>query len=278
MNGEFLRGEVYWVCLDDSIGNEEKTGRPGVIISANGLNEKEGRVTIAFLSTAGFSSANRPSIIAPKGDRQRVLCDQLRTVDVSRLNKYMFTCTESEMTRITGALACTLCIPTPKQEKKAPTDDSVVESMRAEIDMWRKMYEKTMDQLVELRVATVVAQRTNRVVAVETAAEKELIVDDIVPEEVPVVKHGLVEPDPGFEEEPKKRKKNDIVWDGVKVNINTVKTGKELHQKIGIATRTAEEIVRVRKTVGNYSSVDDLLALDNFGQRCMKRYGHMLEV
>ena len=300
MNGEFLRGEVYWICLDDSIGGEERTGRPAVVISTNGLNRQNDTVTVAYMSTTGFAAATRPSVINPQTNKRiRVLCEQLRTLDKSRLNKYMYTITEDEMIRVEGALACTLGLPMPKGKgKEVPAaaqkqEDKDSAAMKLEIDMWRRMYEKTMDQLVELRVAQAVAQRTNRVVVVETAAEKEhpeVIVDDIVPEEVPepkVVKHGLVEPDPGFEEEsvpeepkqkPKKPKTEKAAWDGVKVNINTVASGRELMRRTGMSQRSASEIVRVRDVVGKYEKIEDLLALDQFGQIAMKRYGHMLTV
>lgn len=260
MDGEILRGEVYWVCLDDSVGYEEKTGRPGVVISANGLNEKEGKVTIAYTSKQGFALPTCPSIVDPQGGRMRVLCDQLRTVDKSRLSRYMFTLEKSELIRVTGALACALCIPVPKNDSKSipPENDDKITSLRCEADMWRRMYEKVMDQLVEIRVAS-----------------------DNVRKEKTVVKSALVEPDAGYEDKvvpTKKPKKEKSTWNGIKVNVNTVSTADELTRLTGICSRTAGEIVRTRKIVGPYKSVEDLLALESFGKIAMKRYGHMLEV
>lgn len=260
MDGEILRGEVYWVCLDDSIGCEEKTGRPGVVVSANGLNEKIEGVTIAFTTQQSFASPTRPSIADPQGGRMRVLCEQLRTVDVSRLSRYMFTLDNSEMIRVTGALACALCTPIPKNEPKSiiPENDDKIASLRCESDMWRRMYEKVMDQLAEMRIAA-----------------------DSVQKEKAVVKSALVEPDIGYEDEvvpTKKPKKEKTVWSGVKVNINTVPSARELTRSTGINLRTAGEIIRVRSVVGPYKSVEDLLALEHFGKTAMNRYGHMLEV
>lgn len=261
MNGEYLRGEVYWICLDDSVGGEEKTGRPGVIVSADGLNEKSESVTIAFLSKQGFNTATRPSIADPKGGRQRVLCDQLRTVDKSRLTKYMHTLDKSELVRVTGALACTFCIAPPRPEEKREPEDNDQTALRCEADMWHRMYEKVMDQLVEIRVAADMAKKTVK------------------------PKPALPEPDLGFEEEepklpeePKPKKNEKTVWDGVKVNVNTVPSATELKNRTGMAMNTALEIIKTRKIVGKYDKLDDLLALDKFGERSMKRYGHMLTV
>jgi mRNA interferase MazF len=266
MNGEILRGEVYWVCLDDSVGGEEKTGRPAVVVSANGVNDKQDAVVVAFISKQGFASATRPSIVDPKGERKRVLCDQLRTVDRSRLDRYMYTIEDSELIRVTGALASTLCIPTTMTQKNvAPAQNDELPALRAEIDMWKRMYSLVMDQLVEARVTAAVAERMRG-------------------EEKPVIKSGLKEPDLGYEEseEPKPTEKKKTSkkpgWDGVKVNINTVRTAKELKEKTGMSIKTANEIIATRKAVGNYEKVEDLLALEHFGNTSMKRYRHMLEV
>ena len=284
MNGEILRGEVYWVCLDDSVGSEEKTGRPAVVVSADGINSKMNVVTVAFLTTgASMALPSRPTVVSPTGVKRRVLCEQLRTIDKSRLDHYDSTLSESEMIRVTGALAGVMCIPlpvsNPKPIVKSDAEETIT-SLRCEAEMWRRMYEKTMDQLVELRVNTAVARLTER--AMEPVLEP-LVQEPI---EKSIVKSALVEPDLGFEEESenpeskqgKKRQKNSIEWDGVKVNVNTVPTAVELRNRTGMALNTAQEIIKTRKIVGKYDTLKDLLALDKFGERSMKRYGHMLEV
>lgn len=274
MNGEILRGEVYWVCIDDSVGDEEKTGRPAVVISGNGLNEKQNTVVVAFLSLSGFASAARPSISGPDGKRRRVLCDQIRTVDKSRLTKYESKLDESELIRVTGALAAVMNIPLAVSKKEVPKyQDDELPALKAELDMWKRMYTLTMDQLVELRVNAAINERTKPVAETPCVAPKTPI------------KKGLVEPDLGYEEDPLPEKKTKTpkkteasVWDGIKVNINTVKTAKELKEKTGMALKTANEIVATRKVLGKYEELEDLLALDHFGKTSMKRYGHMLEV
>lgn len=161
-NETYLRGDVYWICLDDSIGAEEMTGRPAVIVSADGINEKEEKVVVAFLTKQSFSTPHRPTVDDPtsKGTKSRVLCDQLRTVDKKRLTRYMWSLSAPELVRVTGALACTLCIPTPKNEiKTEPSLENDTTSLRCEADMWRRLYEKTMDQLVELKMTNDLANK-----------------------------------------------------------------------------------------------------------------------
>ncbi len=61
-----------------------------------------------------------------------------------------------------------------------------------------------------------------------------------------------------------------------KVNVNKA-TAKEL-QDIGLNKRSAQEIVSHRSKNGDYTKLEDLLVLKWFGNTCMKRYGHLLEV
>ena len=61
-----------------------------------------------------------------------------------------------------------------------------------------------------------------------------------------------------------------------KVNVNKASM-KELVD-IGLNKRSAQNIVSHRKKNGDYSKLEDLLNLEHFGNTCMKRYGHLLEV
>lgn len=272
------RGEVWWVGAGINVGSEVAMGRPGVIVSSDTGNEKSRTAIVVYMTTKPLWGNVTPKVRV--GDNSRwVLCHQLTTVDQSRLERKDGALTPEDMAKVDAGLTVALDVTTTPEPKQS--DD--VTALRCEIDLWRRMYETTMDQLVELKVAQVVAQRTNRVVMVEAPEKKSehvgLIVDDLVPE-TRVVKSALVEPDPGFEEEsaPEEPKKSKVVWDGVKVNVNTVVSGQELKRRTGMNTRTATEIVKTRDVVGNYEKLEDLLALDHFGDLSMKRYGHMLTV
>lgn len=84
------RGEVYWVNLEPVIGSEIAKTRPAVIISNDTGNEHADRVIVAPITSrrdnkiypievgleAGEAGLPRPS---------KVVLDQIRTVDKSRL-------------------------------------------------------------------------------------------------------------------------------------------------------------------------------------------------
>jgi len=82
----FLRGEVYWVNLDPTIGSEIQKTRPALVVSPDDMNAALPRVIIAPITSAGQPLGCRPEVKL-KGKAARVLLDQLRCVDKARLGR-----------------------------------------------------------------------------------------------------------------------------------------------------------------------------------------------
>ena len=78
------RGEVYWVSLDPTVGTEIRRARPALVVSPNDMNETLPRVIVAPLTSKGQPLGCRPEV-AFDGRPARILLDQLRTVDKTRL-------------------------------------------------------------------------------------------------------------------------------------------------------------------------------------------------
>ena len=79
------RGDVYWVNLDPTKGSEINKKRPCVIVSATPINRARNTVVVVPLST---SARVRPPIVIHVdclGKQVAAVCDQIRTVDKSRL-------------------------------------------------------------------------------------------------------------------------------------------------------------------------------------------------
>jgi mRNA interferase MazF len=79
------RGDIYWVDLNPTKGSEINKKRPCVIVSATPINRARNTVIVVPLSTA---ARPRPPIVIPVEclDKKVVaVCDQIRTVDKSRL-------------------------------------------------------------------------------------------------------------------------------------------------------------------------------------------------
>lgn len=79
------RGDIYWVDLEPTKGAEIKKLRPCVIISATPINKARHTVVIIPISS---SAKARPPIAVSINCLDRAataICDQIRTVDKSRL-------------------------------------------------------------------------------------------------------------------------------------------------------------------------------------------------
>jgi mRNA interferase MazF len=83
-----LRGEVYWVNLDPTVGTEIQKTRPALIVSPDDMNAALPRVLIAPITSKGQPIGCRPEVVF-KGKSARILLDQLRSVDKSRLSARM---------------------------------------------------------------------------------------------------------------------------------------------------------------------------------------------
>lgn len=86
-----LRGDIYYIRLgDEGVGSEQKGDRYAVIIQNNIGNKYSPTVIVAFITTA-MHKAKLPTHveIAPNNsgvpEPSIIMCEQLRTVDKSRL-------------------------------------------------------------------------------------------------------------------------------------------------------------------------------------------------
>lgn len=83
-----LRGEVYWVSLDPAIGTEIRKTRPALVVSPDDMNAALPRVIVAPITSKGQPLGCRPELVF-NGNSARVLLDQIRCVDKTRLVRKM---------------------------------------------------------------------------------------------------------------------------------------------------------------------------------------------
>ncbi len=86
MKKNVKRFEVYLVNLDPTQGSEIKKTRPCVVISPDEMNRYIRTVIIAPMTTKGRNYPTRVNCVFEKKEGKIVL-DQIRTVDKSRLVK-----------------------------------------------------------------------------------------------------------------------------------------------------------------------------------------------
>lgn len=79
-----MRGEIWAVALDPTVGREIKKTRPGLVVSPDELNESLETIIVLPMTTAASPAPFRVSVVFG-GKTGLILPDQIRAVDRQRL-------------------------------------------------------------------------------------------------------------------------------------------------------------------------------------------------
>ena len=94
---EHSRGQIYYVYPKRVVGCEQTEGRPGVIVS-NDTGNRYSSVVEVVLLTARRKPLLPTHVVINSARRQSIaLCEQIKTVDKSRLGVYIGTVSPVEM-------------------------------------------------------------------------------------------------------------------------------------------------------------------------------------
>lgn len=93
MENSLLRGDIYLVNLDPTIGGEIKKTRPAMIIS-NNINNKHSLTVTVLPITSNVKKVFPFELVLPAKNiglvkDSKLKCDQIRTIDKSRLIKFL---------------------------------------------------------------------------------------------------------------------------------------------------------------------------------------------
>ena len=87
---DFSRGKIYRMDLEPTRGSEQQgTARPCVILTITPFNEKFRTLGVVPLSSSGRVLAPVVVAVPSAGTDSVALCHQLRTVDKTRVGKYV---------------------------------------------------------------------------------------------------------------------------------------------------------------------------------------------
>jgi len=105
------RGDVFWVNLDPAQGTESRKIRPAVIISNDSCNKYGSRVIVLPVTSNIESLFPGEAMIEIQGRPARVLGDQIRSLDKSRLGARIGSLSPAELLAVEEAVLITLGIP-----------------------------------------------------------------------------------------------------------------------------------------------------------------------
>ena len=260
---KFYRGEVYYVRYDRSYGAEEAVGRPVLLVSSQIGLDNSPVVQCVYMTTSPrqMNSVVHINSLSRTG---YVLCNQLNTIDKTRLDNRIGKISDREMAEVDRALKIVLGLRDEIQEDETPeikNDTEELASLRVELALHKALYEKTLEKLIELRL------EKDGVTEKPKPAEKEISDRE--------VKQILASGSRNKGTHARVGKAQ--VKKGAKpVNVNTASV-KEL-ENIGINDQTAKNIVNYRKRHGYFISLEDLLLVPRFGRGCLAAFESVLEV
>lgn len=114
-NWVYRRGDIYYADLNPVCGSEQGGSRPVVVIQNNIGNAHSPTLIVAMVTTKIQKKATLPTHYTIQNNSafespSVVMLEQIRTIDKSRIDRYLGKATPKEMSCIDKALAASLAL------------------------------------------------------------------------------------------------------------------------------------------------------------------------
>lgn len=141
---DIKRGEIFYISRRGvTTGSEQFSDRPAVVVSNDRNNENSNTVEVVYLTTQPKTDMPTHCTIRSTGRISTVLCEQVHTVSVERVGKYIGQCTDVEMKNIDIALMISLSLDTNTKTSKQYNEtierqQETIERLKVEIESMKK--------------------------------------------------------------------------------------------------------------------------------------------
>lgn len=171
---EIRRGEIFYIARGGaSCGSEQYADRPAVVVSNDENNKHSGIIEVAYLTTQPKTELPTHVTIRSTGRVSTVLCEQVTSVSVERVNNYIGQVSEQEMKNIDIALMISLQLDGDSKSHKQYNE--TIKKQQEEIDGLKKEIEQVQqecdDRIAEIEQEAAVYVEENRKVAESRESE-----------------------------------------------------------------------------------------------------------
>ena len=98
------RGDIYWIDLNPTTGSEINKQRPCVLVSATPINQARHTVVVVPLSTSAKARPPITILFSCLNKQVTAVCDQIRTVDKSRLKGFIGILSDKDLNSLDDGL------------------------------------------------------------------------------------------------------------------------------------------------------------------------------
>lgn len=135
------RGEIFYISRgkSETCGSEQQSDRPGIVVSNDLNNANSSTVEVVYLTTQPKTELPTHCIVYSTGRASTVLCEQVHTVAVERIQNYIGQCSDKEMENIDTAIAISLVLDNgiktiKKYTETIQSQSEEIETLKAQLD------------------------------------------------------------------------------------------------------------------------------------------------
>lgn len=105
-----LRGEVWWVSFDPSVGGEIRKTRPAIILSNDPANAALNRVIVIPITSQVAKVYPGEALVTLNGEERKAMADQIIAASKNRLKRKLGVLSRADVTAVENAVLSQLAI------------------------------------------------------------------------------------------------------------------------------------------------------------------------